>query len=312
MATALVAGGAGFIGSHVCDRLLSDGWDVVCVDNLLTGQMKNLQHIDAGSRFLLVLADVTESLPQLPHVDLVMHLASPASPLDYPKMPLETMRVNSLGTERLLELARDQGARFLFASTSEAYGDPEVHPQPETYWGRVNPVGPRAIYDESKRYGEAMTAMYRRIFGVDTSIARVFNTYGPRTRIDDGRVVPEFIRRGLSGQAMTVHGDGSQTRSLVYVTDMAEGLVSLVMSDLPGPVNLGSQHEVTVLELAGLVAEAVGVDLDVEWHPRPVDDPSRRRADATVARDQLGWMPRVAFEDGIAATVDHIRRSLAK
>lgn len=312
MATALVAGGAGFIGSHVCERLLADGWQVICVDNLLTGQFSNIEHIDAESRFMFILADVTQPLPVMPKLDLVMHLASPASPIDYPRMPLETMRVNSLGTERLLEAAKSHEARFLFASTSEAYGDPEVHPQPETYWGRVNPVGPRAIYDESKRYGEAMTAMYRRIFAVDTTIARVFNTYGPRTRINDGRVVPEFIRRGLLRQALPVHGDGSQTRSLVYVTDMANGLVELALSELPGPVNLGSDYEVTVLELAGLVAAAVGVDLEIDWQPRPVDDPSRRRADASLARDQLGWVPRVSFDEGIALTVEHIRRSLTE
>lgn len=312
MANALVAGGAGFIGSHVCDRLLADGWNVICVDNLLTGQLANLCHIDEGSPFLLVTADVTEELPKLPKLDLVMHLASPASPVDYPRMPLETMRVNSLGTERLLHLARSNDARFLFASTSEAYGDPEVHPQPETYWGRVNPVGPRAIYDESKRYGEAMTAMFRRLFEVDATIARVFNTYGPRTRVDDGRVVPEFIRRGLSGQAMPVHGDGSQTRSLVYVTDMATGLVELAYSELEGPVNLGSSYEVTVLELAGLVADALEIELQVEWQPRPVDDPNRRRADASLARDQLGWVPRVPFEEGIGLTVEHVRRSFTK
>src|SRR4051794_19770074 len=286
---AVVTGGAGFLGSWVADELAERGFEVVCVDNLITGRRSNLD----GSPHRLVLADVSEHLPVDGPVDLVLHLASPASPPAYLAKPLETLRVGSAGTENALELARAHGARFVLASTSEVYGDPAVHPQQESYWGNVNPVGPRSVYDEAKRYAEALTASYRREGLVDAVIVRLFNTYGPRMRVDDGRVVTNFLTQALQGAPLTVQGDGRQTRSLCFVEDTARGIVDLALSDVPGPVNLGRDAEVTVLELARTVIEVCGSGSEIQHVARAVDDPQLRCPDLSRARELLGWEPRI-------------------
>ncbi|MGW3254403.1 UDP-glucuronic acid decarboxylase family protein [Streptomyces fungicidicus] len=306
--TAVVAGGAGFVGSHLCERLLMDGWRVVCVDNFVTGSAGNVAHLAGESRFRLIEADVCEGAPPVAgRVDAVLNLASPASPVDYLALPLETLRVGSEGTRHLLDLARAKGARFVLASTSETYGDPLVHPQPESYWGNVNPVGPRSVYDEAKRYAEAITMAYRRSFGVDTGIVRIFNTYGPRMRAHDGRAVPTFIRQALAHQPITVAGDGSQTRSLCYVSDLVDGLVRMTEARLAGPVNLGDQEEVTVLRLAEWIRELTASPSGIVHVPRPVDDPSVRRPDTTRAREELGWAPEFSTERGLIRTIDWFR-----
>ena len=304
---AVVTGGAGFLGSWVADELSGRGFDVVCVDNLLTGRRSNLD----GSPHTLVVADVSEHVPVDGPVDLVLHLASPASPPAYLEKPLETLRVGSAGTENALELARRHGARFLLASTSEVYGDPEIHPQPETYWGNVNPIGPRSVYDEAKRYAEALTASYRREGLVDAAIVRLFNTYGPRMRTDDGRVVTNFLTQADRGAPLTVQGDGRQTRSLCFVEDTARGIVDLALSDAPGPVNLGRDAEVTVLDLARTVIELCGSESEIEFVPRAVDDPQVRCPDLGLARELLGWEPRVCLEDGLRRTLAWIREETA-
>jgi dTDP-glucose 4,6-dehydratase len=303
-ARVVVTGGAGFVGSWLCERLLEDGAAVVCVDSLVTGSLDNVAHLRARPDFSVVEADVCDGVPVDGAVDLVLHLASPASPVHYLRLPVETLNVGSLGTSRALDLAADRGARFLLASTSEVYGDPLVHPQPEDYWGNVNPVGPRSVYDEAKRFAEAMTTAYRRSRGVDTVIARIFNTYGPRMSIDDGRVVPTFVHQALRGRPLTVAGDGSQTRSLCYVEDTVDGLVRLACSDLAGPVNIGSDAETTVLDIARLVRDLTGSTSDIEHVALPEDDPRRRRADLTVAREQLGWAPTTPSEEGLKRTVE--------
>jgi dTDP-glucose 4,6-dehydratase len=301
--TALVTGGAGFVGSHVVERLLGDGFVVLCVDNLVTGSTANLAALARHPRLHLLEADVCEPLRVPGRLDLVMHLASPASPVDYLRLPIETMRVGAVGTLNALELARDKRARFLLASTSETYGDPLVHPQPESYWGNVNPVGPRAVYDEAKRFAEAMTTAYRTAEGVDTAIVRIFNTYGPRMRPDDGRAIPTFIDQALHGRPLTVAGDGSQTRSPCYVDDLVEGIVAMAGSDLAGPVNLGNPEEVTVLALAELVRRLAGTGGPVRFVPRPQDDPHVRRPDITLARTALGWQPQVDLRTGLTRTI---------
>ena len=300
---AVVTGGAGFLGSHLCRRLLTGGYDVTCVDNLLTGCKENIADLAGTPGFDFAEADITEALPVSPPVDVVAHLASPASPRDYAAHPIQTLSAGSTGTHVALRLAQEAGARFLLASTSEVYGDPVVHPQNEAYWGNVNPLGPRAVYDEAKRYAEALTAAYRRAFGTDTTIARIFNTYGPRMRLGDGRAVPEFIEQALSGAPFTVTGDGSQTRSLCYVDDLVEGLVRLIHSGHPGPVNIGNPHEITVRQLAATVARLAGSREAIQYIPRPADDPRRRCPDITLARECLGWSPTIPLEEGLRRTI---------
>lgn len=304
---AVVTGGAGFLGSHLCERLLRDGYEVVCLDNLCTGSAANVAHLAELGPFRLVRADVTDRVPIIGGIDAVLHFASPASPVDYLRMPVETLRVGSAGTLHALDLAQEKGARFLLASTSETYGDPQVHPQPESYWGHVNPVGPRGVYDEAKRFAEAATMAYRRARGVDTAIVRIFNTHGPRMRPDDGRAVPTFVRQALAGEPLTVAGDGRQTRSIQYVDDLVEGCVRLLGSALPGPVNIGNPHEVSIAELATLVRELTASASRVVAVPRPQDDPTVRRPDITLAREALGWEPAVDLADGLRRTIDWFR-----
>jgi dTDP-glucose 4,6-dehydratase len=304
---AVVTGGAGFLGSHLCERLLREGYDVVCLDDFCTGSSANVEHLLEDPRFRLVRADVTHFVHVSGHVDAVLHFASPASPIDYLQMPLHTLKVGSLGTLHSLGLAKDKGARFLLASTSESYGDPLVHPQPETYWGNVNPVGPRGVYDEAKRFAEATTMAYRRARGVNTGIARIFNTFGPRMRPHDGRAIPTFIGQALRGEPLTVAGDGSQTRSVCYVDDLVDGIVRLLHSDLSGPVNLGNCGEMSVVDLARLVLELTGADSEIVFVDRPEDDPTVRRPDITVARTALGWEPAVDVRDGLRRTIAWFR-----
>ena len=307
---AVVTGGAGFVGSHLCERLLADGAEVVCIDNLLTGTPDNILHLRDRKDFVFLRRDVAEPLHVPGFVDAVFHLASPASPRDYLRFPVPTLEAGSLGTFHALGLARKNGARFLLTSTSEVYGDPLVHPQPESYWGNVNPVGPRSVYDEAKRFGEAVTAAYGREGWVDVRIARIFNTMGPRMRGTDGRVIPAFVSQALKGVPFTVHGTGHQTRSICYVSDLIEGLLRLIASDCDSPVNLGNPEEHSVLEIAELVAEAVGVQAQFEYLPRPVDDPQVRRPDITKAQAILRWRPEVSLREGLQRTVawfrDHV------
>jgi nucleotide sugar dehydrogenase len=307
---AVLTGGAGFVGSHLAERLLDEGIDVVCIDNFVTGSPDNVAHLFGREGFKLVRADVSNYLAVPGPVDYVLHFASPASPIDYAELPIQTLKVGSVGTMHTLGLARDKGARYLLASTSETYGDPLVHPQPETYWGNVNPVGPRACYDEAKRFAEALTTSYRTFHGVNTAIMRIFNTYGPRMRPNDGRAIPTFITQALNGEPITVAGDGSQTRSVCFVDDLVEGALRLLFSDLHGPVNIGNPHEMSVLDLAGLVRDATATESTIAFIPRPQDDPSVRRPDITIARTELGWEPDVAVVDGLAQTVDWFRQHL--
>jgi dTDP-glucose 4,6-dehydratase len=303
----VISGAAGFIGSHMCDRLLADGHTVVALDNFLTGSPVNLEHLKRQPRFRLVEQDITETFSIEGPVDCVANLASPASPKDYLEHPIETLDVGSVGTRHMLELARDKSARFLLSSTSECYGDPLVHPQVESYWGNVNPVGPRSCYDESKRFAEAMTMAFHRKYGVRTNIARIFNTYGPRMKLDDGRVVPAFLDQALSGQPITVFGDGSQTRSFCYVSDLVEGLCRLMLSDERYPVNLGNPSEMTILEFAERIRALTGSASPTQFEPLPEDDPKQRKPDITKARAVLGWEPRVPLEEGLRHTVEYFR-----
>lgn len=298
----MVMGGSGFLGSHLCDRLLERGDQVVCVDDFSTGRPENVAHLSEHPAFSLVEADVSVSLPVDGPVRGVLHLASPASPPDYLARPLATLAVGSEGTRRGLELAEREGARFLLASTSEVYGDPEVHPQTEAYWGNVNPVGPRSVYDEAKRFAEALTMAHHRERGTNVGIARIFNTYGPRLRPDDGRVVSNFLFQALRGEPLTVYGDGSQTRSLCYVTDEVDGLIALLDADITGPVNIGNPDEYTVLELAQVVIDLTGSTSTIVHLPLPLDDPTRRRPDISLARSALGWEPTTGLKEGLART----------
>ncbi len=304
MLRAVVTGGAGFLGSHLCERLLDDGYEVVCLDNFLTGTPANVAHLFEREGFKLVKVDVSDYIHVPGPVDLVLHFASPASPIDYLELPIHTMKVGSIGTFHALGLAKEKGARFILASTSETYGDPQVHPQPETYWGHVNPVGPRGVYDEAKRFGEALTMAYRRAHGVDTGIVRIFNTFGPRMRPNDGRAVPTFIRQALASQPITVAGDGSQTRSICYVDDLVEGIIRLAHSGLDGPINIGNPHEMSMLELAEWIRDLSESKSEIEFVPRPQDDPTVRRPDITLARTKLGWEPKVATEDALRRTIE--------
>src|SRR4051812_5459605 len=300
---AVVTGGAGFLGSHLCERLLADGHEVLCLDNFITGRPANVAHLMEHERFRLVRADVTDYVHVPGPVDEVLHFASPASPIDYLQLPIATLKVGSIGTLHALGLAKEKRARFLLASTSEAYGDPQIHPQPETYWGHVNPVGPRGVYDEAKRYAEALTMAYRRVHDVDTSIVRIFNTHGERMRPNDGRAIPAFATQALTGKPITVAGDGSQTRSIIYVDDLIEGIMRLLRSDLVGPVNIGNPHEVSVLELAETIKRLCNSNSDIVFIERPIDDPTVRQPDITLAKRELGWEPKVGFEEGLARTI---------
>jgi dTDP-glucose 4,6-dehydratase len=303
MGTCLVTGGAGFLGSHLCDELLARGHRVICVDNLETGSLANIEHI-RGPEFVHLNLDIIEPYFVEEPIDFVYHLASPASPIDYLRLPLHTLKVGSYGTHHTLGLAKKHRARFLIASTSEVYGDPQVHPQPESYWGHVNPIGPRGVYDEAKRYAEALTMAYHRQQGVDTSIVRIFNTYGPRMRAHDGRAIPTFLRQALQDRPLTVFGDGSQTRSFCYVSDLIRGLIALAESGHHEPVNVGNPDEYTLLQLATTVIEVTRSKSEIVYEALPTDDPQVRQPDTTLAQDLLGWRPEVSLRDGLARTID--------
>ena len=306
----VISGGAGFIGSHMCDLLIGEGHKVVVLDNLITGSLQNVEHLRSNAKFEFYEVDVTRSVAVGGPVDCVLHMASLASPKDYMEHPLETLESGSTGTRNMLELARRHNASFLLTSTSECYGDPLEHPQKETYWGNVNPVGPRSCYDESKRYAEALTMAYHRTFGTKTQIARIFNTYGPRMQLKDGRVVPAFLDQALNGEPMTIFGDGSQTRSFCYVSDLVAGLYKLSKSDEPYPVNLGNPNEMTIGEFAEAIRSLLGAKARIEHKPLPVDDPKRRRPDITKAKQLLHWEPQVALEDGLRQTLEYFRTAL--
>jgi len=315
MPRALVTGGAGFLGSHLCDRLLAEGYEVVAFDNLITGSTDNIAHLLDETRFRYVYYDVTEYLYLDGPVDVVFHLASPASPVDFATKPIHILKVNGIGTHRALGLARAKGARFLLASTSEVYGDPLVHPQPEEYWGNVNPIGVRGVYDEAKRYAEAMTMAYRRFHGLDTKIFRVFNTYGPKMRLDDGRVVPNFVGQALRSEPITVYGTGQQTRSFCYATDLIDGIyrLSLTPPDVSGPVNIGNPNEQTILEFAQEIKRITGSSSEIVFQPLPTtDDPKQRKPDITKAKDLLGWAPKIGLEDGLKRTITYFQGKLAE
>jgi dTDP-glucose 4,6-dehydratase len=300
----IITGGAGFLGSHLCDLFVDRGDDVVCIDNLCTGDTKNIAHLKGNPNFEYIQANVTEFIKVNGDVDAVLHFASPASPVDYLKMPIQTLKVGALGTHNALGLAKAKKARFLLASTSEVYGDPLVHPQPETYWGNVNCVGPRGVYDEAKRYAEALTMAYHRVHKMDTKIVRIFNTYGPRVRKDDGRAIPNFISQALAGKPLTVYGDGSQSRSFCYVSDMVDGIYKLLMLEENEPVNIGNPKEVTILELAKIVLKLSKSKSEMVYKPLPVDDPKVRQPDISKAKRVLGWKPKVSLDEGLRKTLD--------
>jgi len=307
---AVVSGAAGFIGSHLCDRLLERGYQVVALDNLLTGSRANLEHLTGRPGFALLEQDVCAPVTVEGPVDDVLHFASPASPVDFPAIPIEIVKVGTLGTHNMLGLALAKGARFLLASTSEVYGDPLVHPQPESYHGNVNPIGPRSCYDEAKRCAEAFTMAYHRARGLETRILRIFNTYGPRMRLDDGRVIPNYFSQALRGEPLTVYGEGTQTRSLCYVDDLVAGALAVLDGPDPLPFNIGSQDEVTMLELAQIVKHIVGSASEIQFRPLPEDDPKQRRPDTSRAREVLGWSPRTSLEDGLRRTLEYFRSAL--
>jgi dTDP-glucose 4,6-dehydratase len=306
----VVTGGAGFLGSHLCEALLARGDSVVAIDNLVTGNVTNVEPLFARPGFTFVEHDVSAYVWVPGDVDAVLHFASPASPVDYLEIPIQTLKVGSLGTHNCLGLAKAKSARFLLASTSEVYGDPQVHPQPETYWGHVNPVGPRGVYDEAKRFAEAMTMAYHRYHGLDVRIVRIFNSYGPRLRRNDGRVVSNFLFQALEGKPLTVYGDGSQTRSFCYVEDEIRGILALLDSDLTGPVNIGNPGEFTIRELADIVLEVTGSPSEIVYEPLPVDDPTQRKPDISLARERLGWEPQVSLREGLERTAAWFRQSL--
>ncbi|MFY9824278.1 MAG: UDP-glucuronic acid decarboxylase family protein [Thermoanaerobaculia bacterium] len=311
MSRVVITGGAGFLGSHLCERALAEGHRVVCVDNLLTGRKENIAHLGGREEFEYLEHDVSKPYEVEGPVDYILHFASPASPIDYLELPIQTLKVGSLGTHNSLGLAKAKRARFLLASTSEVYGDPKEHPQKETYWGNVNPIGPRGVYDEAKRFAEAMAMAYHRYHGLEVRIVRIFNTYGPRMRVRDGRVVPAFVQQALSGEPMTVFGSGQQTRSFCYVDDLIEGIWRLLMSDLEEPCNIGNPHEMTILEFAETIRAAVGSSSPIIFNPLPVDDPQTRQPDITLARTRLGWEPKVPLAKGLESTIAYFRGVLA-
>jgi dTDP-glucose 4,6-dehydratase len=306
----LITGAAGFLGSHLCDRFISEGHDVVCVDNLITGNRDNIAHLFGNPKFNFIHHDVTEYIYVAGPLDYVLHFASPASPIDYLELPIQTLKVGAMGTHKVLGLAKDKQACFLLASTSEVYGDPLVHPQPESYWGNVNPIGPRGVYDEAKRFAEALVMAYHRVHGLQTRIARIFNTFGPRMRPRDGRVVSNFIMQALRGESLTVYGDGTQTRSFCYVDDLIEAITRLLFSDEVEPVNLGNPLEMSVLQLAELVRELSGAEVGIVMKPLPTDDPKVRRPDISRAREALGWEPRVDLREGLKSTLNYFKTKL--
>jgi dTDP-glucose 4,6-dehydratase len=307
---ALVTGGAGFLGSHICERLLDEGWDVLCIDNFLTSSPRNIRQLRSNPRFCLIEADVSDKVDIDGDIGVIYHFASPASPADYLKLPIQTLRAGSVGTLHTLDMARRKDARFVLASTSEVYGDPNVHPQPESYWGHVNPVGPRSVYDEAKRFAEAATTAYRRYHGVNTGIVRIFNTAGPRLRSDDGRAIPTFIGQALRNEPITVAGDGSQTRSIQYASDLVEGVLRMAASDHPGPINIGTPHEVSMLELANTIRRLTASESKITFIERSAEDPAMRCPDITLARELLGWKPEVPFEDGMKLTIAWFREQI--
>jgi dTDP-glucose 4,6-dehydratase len=309
---AVVTGGAGFLGSHLCDYLLDRGWEVLAIDNLVTGTPANLRHLARNSPFAIMQHDVTKFIDVPGPVDYVLHFASPASPVDYLKLPIQTLKVGSLGTHNTLGLALAKNAKYFLASTSECYGDPSVSPQPETYWGNVNTVGPRGVYDEAKRFAEAMVMAYHRAKGLDTHIIRIFNTYGPRMRLNDGRALPNFVYQALTGQPITVYGTGKQTRSFCYVSDLIDGIYRLMMSDEHEPTNIGNPHEITILEFAERIRTLLGVTTPIVFEPLPQDDPKQRCPDISKARRLLGWEPKVNLEDGLRLTLESFKKQFAE
>jgi len=308
---AVITGGAGFLGSHLCDYLIEHGWDVLSIDNLVTGREGNAAHLVKHPRFRMMRHDVSHYIDVPGPVDYVLHFASPASPVDYLKLPIQTLKVGALGTHNSLGLALAKKAKYFLASTSECYGDPQISPQPETYWGHVNPIGPRGVYDEAKRYAEAMAMAYHRFHGVDTHIVRIFNTYGPRMRLNDGRALPNFVYQALRGQPITVYGDGKQTRSFCYVSDLIEGIYRLMNSDEHEPVNIGNPQEITILEFAERVRALLGLDVPIIFEPLPQDDPKQRCPDISKAKRLLGWEPKVNLNEGLKLTLDFFRQQVA-
>lgn len=311
MPRTLITGGAGFLGSHLCDRFVAEGHQVICMDNLITGKAENIAHLFGQPNFLFVQHDVTNYIFVEGELDYILHFASPASPIDYLKFPIQTLKVGSLGTHKALGLAKAKGARFLLASTSEVYGDPLIHPQHEEYWGNVNPIGVRGVYDEAKRFAEALTMAYQRYHGVDTRIVRIFNTYGPRMRVDDGRAIPAFFSQAIVGQPLTVFGDGSQTRSVCYVDDLIDGIYRLLRSDVGDPVNIGNPDELTMLALAKEIKDLTGSSSPIEFRSLPKDDPQVRQPDITRARQLLHWEPKVDRREGLTRTMEYFRRALS-
>ena len=310
--TAIVTGGAGFLGSHLCDRFIKEGMEVICIDNLLTGRIENIEHLFSNTGFRFIKHDVTNFIHVPGKVDYVLHFASPASPIDYLQLPIQTLKVGSLGTHKALGLAKEKNAVFLLASTSEVYGDPLIHPQQEEYWGNVNPVGPRGVYDEAKRFAEAMTMAYHRFHKLETRIVRIFNTYGTRMRLDDGRALPAFISQALKGEDITVFGDGSQTRSFCYVSDLIEGIFKLLLSNEFMPVNIGNPHEVTIKEFAKEVIRLTNSKSKIIYKDLPIDDPKVRQPDITRAKTILGWEPKVSREEGLKLTLDYFKKELRR
>jgi dTDP-glucose 4,6-dehydratase len=312
MPRVLITGAAGFLGSHLCDRFIKEGFDVVAMDNLITGDLKNIEHLFKLPQFEFYNHDVSKFIHVAGPLDYILHFASPASPIDYLKIPIQTLKVGSLGTHNCLGLAKEKNARIIVASTSEIYGDPHVHPQVESYWGNVNPVGPRGVYDEAKRFQEAITMAYHTFHGVETRIVRIFNTYGPRMRLNDGRVLPAFIGQALRGEDLTIFGDGSQTRSFCYVDDLVEGIYRLLMSDCSDPVNIGNPDEITIKDFAEEIIKLTGTNQKVVYHPLPTDDPKQRRPDITLARELLNWEPKVHRSEGLKITYDYFKTLTAE
>ncbi len=310
--TAVVTGGAGFLGSHLCDKLLSEGMKVICIDNLITGNTDNISHLFGNENFTFYKHDITNYIFIPGRVDYILHFASPASPIDYLKLPIQTLKVGSLGTHKALGLAKEKKARFLLASTSEVYGDPEIHPQSEDYWGNVNPIGPRGVYDEAKRFAEAITMAYHRYHGVDTRIVRIFNTYGPRMRLDDGRALPAFVGQALRGEDLTVFGDGSQTRSFCFVSDLVDGIFKLLMSQEVYPVNIGNPSEITIKDFAEEVLRLTGSKSKISFKPLPADDPKVRQPDISKAQALLNWNPKVDRAEGLKITIDYFKKVFSK